>query len=75
MAEHMRAKLVNDALLMAIWKHKPSKGLVWHTDRGSQEIISNLHFRLITFKNINVVRPLFRCVPYFAACFIRFLAW
>jgi transposase InsO family protein len=36
MAEHMRAKLVNDALLMAIWKRKPSKGLIWHTDRGSQ---------------------------------------
>jgi putative transposase len=36
MAEHMRAKLVNDALLMAIWQRKPDKGLLWHTDRGSQ---------------------------------------
>jgi putative transposase len=36
MAEHMRAKLVNDALRMAIWKRKPAKGLLWHTDRGSQ---------------------------------------
>lgn len=36
MAEHMRAKLVNDALLMAAWKRKPGKGLIWHTDRGSQ---------------------------------------
>jgi len=36
MAEHMRTKLVNDALLMAIWKRKPGKGLIWHTDRGSQ---------------------------------------
>jgi putative transposase len=36
MAEHMRATLVNDALLMAIWKRKPAKGLLWHTDRGSQ---------------------------------------
>lgn len=36
MADHMRAELVNDALLMAIWKRKPSKGLIWHTDRGSQ---------------------------------------
>jgi transposase InsO family protein len=25
MAEHMRAKLVNDALLMAVWKRKPAK--------------------------------------------------
>lgn len=36
MAEHMRAQLVNDALSMAIWKRKPDKGLLWHTDRGSQ---------------------------------------
>ena len=36
MAEHMRAKLVNDALLMALWKRKPAKGLLWHSDRGSQ---------------------------------------
>ena len=36
MAEHMRTRLVNDALLMAIWKRKPAKGLLWHTDRGSQ---------------------------------------
>ena len=36
MANHMRAELVNDALLMAIWKRKPPKGLIWHTDRGSQ---------------------------------------
>lgn len=36
MAEHMRTSLVNDALLMAIWKRKPPKGLFWHSDRGSQ---------------------------------------
>ena len=36
MAEHMKASLVNDALLMAIWKRKPERGLLWHTDRGSQ---------------------------------------
>ena len=32
----MTASLVNDALLMAIWQRKPEKGLIWHTDRGSQ---------------------------------------
>jgi len=32
----MKARLVIDALLMTIWKSKPQKGLVWHTDRGSQ---------------------------------------
>jgi transposase InsO family protein len=36
MREHMKAELVNDALLMALWKRKPNKGLIWHTDRGSQ---------------------------------------
>lgn len=36
MSERMQAKLVNDALLMALWKRKPGKGLVWHTDQGSQ---------------------------------------
>jgi transposase InsO family protein len=34
--KHMRASLVNEALLMAIWQRKPAKGLIWHTDRGSQ---------------------------------------
>jgi putative transposase len=36
MAQQMRTTLVNDALMMAIWKRKPPKGLLWHTDRGSQ---------------------------------------
>lgn len=36
MSNRMQAKLVNDALLMAIWKRKPAKGLIWHTDQGSQ---------------------------------------
>ena len=37
MSSNMKAKLVNDALTMAIWKRKPKRGgLIWHTDRGSQ---------------------------------------
>ena len=36
MKKHMRTSLVNDALLMAIWKRKPKRGFIWHTDRGSQ---------------------------------------
>ena len=32
----MKAELVNNALLMAIWQRKPKVNLVWHTDRGSQ---------------------------------------
>jgi putative transposase len=46
MAEHMRATLVNDALLLAIWKRKPAKGLFWHTDRGSQ-YASDSHRKLL----------------------------
>ena len=46
MAEPMRAKLVNDALLMAIWKRKPDKGLLWHSDRGSQ-YASDSHRKLL----------------------------
>ena len=37
MANNMKAKLVNDALTMAIWKRKPKRGsLIWHSDQGSQ---------------------------------------
>lgn len=36
MNKNMKADLVNNALLMAIWQRKPTKGLIWHTDRGSQ---------------------------------------
>jgi len=36
MADNMKASLVNDALNMAITRRKPAKGLIWHTDRGSQ---------------------------------------
>jgi len=36
MADNMKTTLVNDALIMAIWKRKPKKGLLWHSDRGSQ---------------------------------------
>jgi putative transposase len=46
MANNMRTELVNDALLMAIWKRKPKKGLLWHTDRGSQ-YASDSHQKLL----------------------------
>lgn len=36
MSERMQTSLVNDALIAAIWQRKPPKGLIWHTDRGSQ---------------------------------------
>ena len=36
MANHMKTTLINNALTMAIWKRKPQRGLIWHSDRGSQ---------------------------------------
>jgi len=36
MDKHMEAKLSLDALAMAYWRRKPPKGLLHHSDRGSQ---------------------------------------
>ncbi|EGW55810.1 IS3 family transposase [Candidatus Endoriftia persephone] len=36
MSDRMTAQLANDALMMAIWKRKPTPGLMLHSDRGSQ---------------------------------------
>jgi transposase InsO family protein len=36
MSERMTAQLMNDALMMAIWKRNPPKGLMVHSDHGSQ---------------------------------------
>ena len=36
MADHMRAELVVDALQMALARRRPDRGLIWHSDQGSQ---------------------------------------
>jgi putative transposase len=36
MDSHMRTELVVDALEMALWRRKPSAGVVHHSDRGAQ---------------------------------------
>lgn len=36
MDDSMKVSLVNNALKMALISRKPPKGLIWHTDRGSQ---------------------------------------
>ena len=46
MSERINAQLANDALMMAIWKRKPPRGLMIHSDRGSQ-YASDLYQRTI----------------------------
>jgi len=46
MKSRMTQELVNQALLSAIWARKPAKGLIWHTDRGSQ-YASNSHRKIL----------------------------
>lgn len=36
MDSRMKTDLVNDAMLMGVWSRKPAKGLIFHSDRGSQ---------------------------------------
>ena len=36
MSERITAELANDALVMAVWKRKTNKGLMVHSDRGTQ---------------------------------------
>jgi len=36
MSNRMTKKLVIDAFLMAVWRRRPGRGLIFHSDRGSQ---------------------------------------
>jgi len=36
MAEHLRTELVVEAVEMALWQRRPSRGLIHHSDQGSQ---------------------------------------
>lgn len=38
MADHMRSELVVDALKMAVHRRRPEKGLIHHSDQGSQYV-------------------------------------
>lgn len=57
MNSRMTQDLVNQALLSAIWARKPTKGLLWHTDRGSQ-YASNSHRNLL--KEHHIVQSMSR---------------
>ena len=61
MNSNMRADLVNNPLLIAIWQRKPPKELIWHTDRGSQ-YSSDSHSKLAKQHGIiQSVRPKGNC--------------
>jgi transposase InsO family protein len=57
MSHRINAALVNKALLMALWTRKPKRGLLWHTDRGSQ-YASKSHRDII--KNHGIIQSMSR---------------
>jgi transposase InsO family protein len=57
MDDTLKTSLVNDALLMAIKQRKPNKGLIWHTDRGSQ-YASDSHQSLL--KQFGIIQSMSR---------------
>lgn len=57
MSERINASLVNKALLMALWKRKPKRGLLWHSDRGSQ-YASKTHRAIL--KNHGIIQSMSR---------------
>lgn len=48
--DHMRAEIVETALEKALKNRKPSQGLIFHSDRGSQYTSRSLKERLTTLK-------------------------
>ena len=53
----MKNELVLDTFLKAFWQRKPSKGMVFHSDRGSQYTSNDLQK---TLKNLGVTQSLSR---------------
>jgi transposase InsO family protein len=51
MSSRMKAQLVCDALKMAIWQRRPARGLIMHTDRGSQSA-SRQYRKLLADKGV-----------------------
>ena len=50
MGSRMKARLVTDALCMAIWQRKPNAGLIVNSNCGSQ-YASNIYRRLLQANN------------------------
>ena len=49
MSSHLKTSLVLEALRMAYWRRKPAKGLIHHSDRGSQYAAHDYQQLLKTF--------------------------
>lgn len=49
MQPHMRASLVTDALRMAWFRRRPERGLVFHSDRGSQYCSGEFQAALVSY--------------------------
>ncbi|MBW3615798.1 MAG: IS3 family transposase, partial [Actinobacteria bacterium] len=49
MADHMRAELVCDAITMAVDNRRPERGLIFHSDRGTQ--YTSAHYRQLLQAN------------------------
>nr|CBX27972.1 Insertion element IS600 uncharacterized 31 kDa protein [uncultured Desulfobacterium sp.] len=49
MSSRMKASLATEALMMAYWRRKPGKGLIHHSDRGSQYAGSDYQKLLNTY--------------------------
>lgn len=60
MDDTMKTSLVNDALNMAINNRKPPKGLIWHTDRGSQ--YASYSHKILLEEN-GIIQSMSRCNP------------
>ena len=52
MNSRMKASLATEALMMAYWRRKPGKGLIHHSDRGSQYAGSDYRKLLNTYSMI-----------------------
>jgi putative transposase len=60
MADHLRAELVTDALEMALAHRRPARGLIWHSDQGSQPGLNRSSQHWVVDLNVNthsVLRP------------------
>lgn len=57
LGDRMNSSLVEDALSKAVWSRKPEKGLIFHSDRGSQ--YASISFQKL-LKNYGIISSMSR---------------